>query len=241
MNAIVLAGGTGSRLGPVSQAVNKHLLPVGDRPLLLHAIDFLSKIGLFRRVLIVTDSQSMSPMARLCSGYSNLDACFINQPYPLGIVDAIGRTKNFCGDGPTLVLLGDNVFSDGQAAPVRAVITEATKSVHCDIWVRQVDAVYVSRYGIAELDDVGNVISIVEKPKTSKSNLAITGLYLFGQSIWSRLGSVKMSARHEFEIVDLLNLYNRDDAINHHEVIGPWYDFGSSLHDYYDKAKLLLP
>lgn len=241
MKAIILAGGTGTRLGSLTYVVNKHLLPVGDRPMLVHGLDFVKNVGI-DKLLIVTSAEYIGTFAALLDHYSEWDkkVYFAAQAKPAGIADAIRYGQDFCGDDPFLVLLGDNIINNANIPFVRnALINNNTRPMHrAHIWATELPD--VRHCGVLNVDANGTPIGIEEKPVNPCSNLAIVGCYVFDKSIWDMIGTLSPSNRGEFEIVDILNFYLVQNKLLWHKYIGHWMDLGNSLQSYYQESLRLV-
>lgn len=223
LKGVVLAGGSGSRLFPLTLVTNKHLLPVYDRPMIYYPLHALKGMGC-EEVLVVVGGRSVGDILELLHDGSDLglSLTYRYQRGALGIAHAIGLAREFAGIDPIAIVLGDNIlhgslrgFADEFAAGdagAGAVLKEVPDP---------------QRFGVAELDESGRVIGFEEKPEEPKSNLIPIGVYFFRPSVFDVIGSLRPSARGEFEITDLLNHYLRDDALIHTVFDGEWQDAGT--------------
>jgi glucose-1-phosphate thymidylyltransferase len=224
LKGVVLAGGSGSRLFPLTLVTNKHLLPVYDRPMIFYPLQTLREMGC-REVLVVVGGRSVGDILELLHDGSDmgLSLTYRYQRGALGIAHAIGLAREFAANGPIAVVLGDNIvhgslrdFTDRfEADPMMeagAVLTQVSDP---------------GRFGVAELADDGRVVGFEEKPKVPKSNLIPIGVYLFRSSVFDVIDTLTPSARGEFEITDLLNHYLAAGSLAHTVFSGEWQDAGT--------------
>jgi len=208
MKGILLAGGTGSRLHPITKTVSKQLLPVYDKPMVYYPLSTLLSLGISEILIITTPKDKDSFQALLGDG-SSLGCSFVYaaQAKPNGIAEAFLIGADFIGNGSVALILGDNLFYGG-AIQKLSPSTDFTGGLIFGTHVQNPE-----RYGIVELDTQGNVKSIEEKPKSPKSNLAIPGLYFFDHSVVEKAKQVKPSARGELEITDIHNTYWKENRL----------------------------
>jgi glucose-1-phosphate thymidylyltransferase len=207
MKGIVLAGGTGSRLHPITGGVSKQLLPVFDKPLIYYPLSVLMLAGI-REILVVTTPESAESFRRLLGDGSQwgISLTYVDQPRPEGLAQAIILGEAHIGDDDVALILGDNIFY-GQGFP--ALLRRAVASLDgCVLFGYRVR--HPQRYGVGRLDVQGRLVSIDEKPANPRSDLAITGLYLYDRRVVEMAQSLTPSARGELEITDLNNLYLAD-------------------------------
>ena len=241
MKGIILAGGSGSRLWPLTLVTNKHLLPVYDKPMIYWPLDNVLRAAI-KDVFVVTGGNHFDAIgALLGSGdEEELSALGLKGPAnfsygvqkkPAGIAHALGLAKEFAGIDPVAVVLGDNIFQD------RDFIRNARESFHkgAHIFVKEVPETHLyeeikgkrrAKYGIAEIKD-GKVVSIEEKPEKPKSNLAVTGAYIYDARVFDVVRTLKPSWRGELEITDVNNYYINAGAMSYSLVPGEWTDAGS--------------
>jgi len=222
MKGVVLAGGTGSRLYPLTKVTNKHLLPVGYAPMLWHPVWKMKQAGI-EEILIVTGTEHMGDVVG-CLGSGKDFGCRFTykvQDEAGGIAQALGLAENFAGADNLCVILGDNIFEDDLSAQVRAYDDQGKgarimlKAVHDP-----------QRYGVAEL--VGErVVGIEEKPREPKSNMSVTGIYFYDAGVFGIIRGVKPSGRGEMEITDVNNAYISRGEMSFGIFQGWWTDAGT--------------
>ena len=224
---IILAGGYGTRLGPLTKAVNKQLLPLYDKPLIYYPLSVLMLAGI-RNILIITNKNEKSNFIKLLGDGSQLGIkiIFLEQSKPKGLPDAFIIGKNFIGKDDVVLILGDNFFY-GQGFTNR-LKNALKKNNGATIFTYIVNN--PSDYGILETSKRNKIKKIIEKPFRPKSNLAITGLYFFNHKVINFAKSLKPSKRNELEIVDLLNIYLKKKLLRA-EFMGrgsAWLDTGNA-------------
>jgi glucose-1-phosphate thymidylyltransferase len=208
---IILAGGTGTRLHPATLAVNKQLIPVYDKPMIYYPLSVLMQAGI-REVLIISSPESLDSYRTLFGDGSKwgMLISYALQPSPDGLAQAFTIGADFINGTPVSLVLGDNIFF---GAGLEKLLLSAKARQHgATVFTYEVDD--PQRYGIVELDESGRPIHIVEKPAHPKSNLAVTGLYFYDETVVERARSIKPSARGEYEITDLNQLYLEDGSLH---------------------------
>lgn len=220
MKGIVLAGGTGSRLYPLTKVTNKHLLPVGDKPMIYYPIGKLTEAGI-EEILIVTGTEHMGDVVTLLGSGREFGCRFTYkvQDEAGGIAQALGLGRNFVGADSMAVILGDNIFESSLTEPIQAWPGKGAR-----IFTREVPD--PSRYGVATLDG-DQVVNIEEKPPRPASNQAVTGIYLYDNTVFDLIGKLKPSARGELEITDVNNHYIQSGSMSYSELDGWWTDAGT--------------
>jgi glucose-1-phosphate thymidylyltransferase len=233
MKGVILAGGTGSRLHPLTRITNKHLLPIYDRPMVTYAIEALVAGGI-EEVLVVTGGTHAGEFFRLLGdghGHGIGLLQYAYQEREAGIADALGLAERFAGDDRVLVMLADNIFErsikpaienfERQERGARIVLSKVGEPEH------------LRHLGVAELDG-DKVVRIVEKPESPPSEFAVTGLYFYDSSVFEFLPTLSPSARGELEITDVNNWFVEKGEMEYDVVEGFWGDAGESIDAYYE-------
>lgn len=221
---VLLAGGSGSRMRPLTEHMNKHLIPVHMRPMIEYALGTLLGMGL-RQILVVTAQRHMGQIVELLgSGRrygEGVELSYRVQDEARGIADALRLAESFAAGRRVAVILGDNVFDDdGLGAAQRRI--QAAAGPMAGVFLAQVDD--PRAYGVATLKG-DRVAQIQEKPDVPASNLAVTGLYLYPPDVFDRIRGLSPSARGEYEISDVNDAYAREGRLLHHRVKA-WFDAG---------------
>jgi glucose-1-phosphate thymidylyltransferase len=201
---IILAGGSGTRLHPLTHVTSKQLLPVYDKPMIYYPLSVLMLAGI-RDVLIITTPQDAPQFKHLLGDGSQwgMAITYREQPRPEGLAQAFIIGRDFVGNDPSCLILGDNIFyGHGLPQSLRKAAEETSGATVFGYWVNDPE-----RYGVAEFDKSGQVISLVEKPKEPKSNWAVTGLYFYDNQVIDMARDLKPGARGELEITDINKLY----------------------------------
>lgn len=237
MKGIILAGGHGTRLYPVTAAVNKHLLPLYDKPMIYYSLSSLMLAGLKEIALITRPDQLSLYQALLGDGsHLGLSISYIEQDHPRGLSEAFLLTEDFLAGDSACLVLGDNLFYGQGFSPLLSSARQRIETGNAGACVFAYHVESPKRYGVVEFDKQGMAISIEEKPEKPRSNYAVTGLYFYNSSVVERAKSLKPSARGELEITDLNVSYLADKNLSV-EVIGrgiAWLDTGT--HDSFLEA-----
>ncbi len=220
MRGVLLAGGSGSRLYPLTKVTNKHLLPVGDKPMIFHPIEKMTRAGI-SEILVVTGTEHMGAVVGLLGSGRDFDCRFTYrvQDEPGGIAQALGLARDFASGDPILVILGDNIFSTDLTNQVATYRGTGAK-----IFLMEVDR--PERFGVAEVHQ-GRILRILEKPERPPSNLAVTGIYIYDHQVFDIIEGLQPSRRGELEITDVNNAYLRRNLLDHAILDGWWTDAGT--------------
>jgi glucose-1-phosphate thymidylyltransferase len=223
MKGIVLAGGKGSRLNPLTRVTNKHLLPVYDKPMIYYPIQTLVNAGI-AEILLVTGGQNAGDFLRLLGDGREFGLKHLNYTYQEGeggIAEALGLAEHFAGDESVCVILGDNIIEGN----IRRAVTEFRKQEQgAKILLKEVQD--AQRFGVAEIQ-ADRVVAIEEKPLHPKSNYAVIGVYLYDASVFEKIRRLKPSGRGELEITDVNNFYLEERKLTYEILQGWWTDAGT--------------
>jgi glucose-1-phosphate thymidylyltransferase len=231
MKGVILAGGTGSRLFPLTKVTNKHLLPVYDKPMIYYPLECMAKAGI-EEVLLVTGGNNSGDFIRLLGNGRDFGLKNLNYTYQDGaggIAQALGLAEHFAGGDSICLILGDNIL---QYTIRKAAQNFIQQGEGAKILLSQVEN--PKAYGVAEMDGE-RVVSIVEKPKDPKSNWAVIGIYFYDKNVFDIVRLLKPSARNELEITDVNNAYIQRGSMTYDKVHGFWADAGENI-DFYLKA-----
>ena len=229
MKGIVLAGGSGTRLYPITKGISKQLLPIYDKPMIFYPISTLMLAGI-RDILIISTPHDLPAFERLLGDGSNYGVHFeyAEQPSPDGLAQSFLIGEEFIGDDCVCLVLGDNIFYGqgftGMLAEAVATAERDSKATIFGHWVADPE-----RFGVAEFDDEGNVLSLEEKPKNPKSNYAVAGLYFYPNRVVEVAKTIKPSPRGELEITDVNECFRRDGELKL-QIMGrgfAWLDTGT--------------
>jgi len=223
MKGVILAGGTGSRLHPLTKITNKHLLPVYDKPMIYYPLQTLVDAGI-TQILLVTGGRNSGDFLRLLANGKEFGLNHLNYTYQEGeggIADALGLAEHFADGGKICVILGDNIIERG----IRHAVEDFRRQERgAKILLKEVhDA---QRFGVAEIHD-GRIVGIEEKPLHPKSNYAVTGIYMYDQAVFDKIRHLVPSRRGELEITDVNNLYIREGTMTFSHLEGWWTDAGT--------------
>ncbi len=219
MKGVILAGGTGSRLYPLTKVTNKHLLPVYDKPMIYYPIQTLINAGI-KEIMIVSGRGHAGHFLELLGSGADLGVKFTYeiQEEAGGIAQALSLAERFADEDDVAVILGDNIFQDN----IKEDVSNFTGGAK--IFLKEVSDAH--RFGVAELNG-DKVIGIQEKPRDPKSNLAVTGLYIYSNSVFKVVKDLKPSARGELEITDVNNYFVNNGTMEYRILDGFWSDAGT--------------
>ena len=233
MKGVILAGGTGSRLHPLTRITNKHLLPIYDRPMISYAIEALVRSGVSEMMLVTGGTHAGEFLRLLGNGQEfGIDRLFYAyQEKPGGIADALGLAEKFVAGDRTVVLLGDNIFERS----IRHCVEAFRKQEHGArvVLSRETDREHLRNLGVAKLNGSRRIERIVEKPDQPPSDFAVTGVYFYDETVWSVLPELRPSVRGELEITDVNNWYLERGLMEYDILEGFWGDAGESMPAYY--------
>ena len=222
IKGVILAGGTATRLKPLTKVTNKHLLPIGRKPMIYYPIEKLRNAGI-EEILIVTGMDHMGSVVNLLGSGKDFDCKFTYkvQDEAGGIAQALALAENFAGGKAVAVILGDNIFEDS-LTPYLEKYAEIGSGSH--ILLKEVHD--PERFGVAEVE-CSKVVSIEEKPKVPKSNLAVAGVYFYDGGVYDIIKTLKPSGRGEYEISDVNNHYIKSGKMTWSSMQGWWSDAGT--------------
>ncbi len=217
---VILAGGTGSRLAPMTKVTNKHLLPVYNKPMVFFPIETLKKSGI-TEVLIITGTESAGDFMKILGSGEEMGMHFTFrvQDGSAGIADALRLAENFAGNDDLAVILGDNIYEDDFSTE----ISEFVGGAH--VFLKEV--LDPTRFGVATLSDSGEVTKIIEKPENPETGFAVTGLYLYDNSIFKKISGLSPSERGEYEISDVNQMYIDEKKMRASILQKGWNDAGT--------------
>jgi glucose-1-phosphate thymidylyltransferase len=223
MKGVVLAGGTGNRLLPITRVTNKHLLPVYDKPMVYYPIQALVNAGI-KEILLVTGGKNAGDFLRLLGNGKDFGLKHLNYTYQEGeggIAEALGLAEHFSDGEPICVILGDNIIENNIC---RAVENFKTQKQGARLLLKEVP--HAERFGVAEIHG-GNVVGIEEKPRVPKSNYSVIGIYLYDETVFQKIRRLQPSGRGELEITDVNNFYIQEGTLSYEMLEGWWTDAGT--------------
>jgi glucose-1-phosphate thymidylyltransferase len=233
MKGVILAGGTGSRLHPLTRITNKHLLPIYDRPMISYAIEALVMAGVTEMMLVTGGTHAGEFLRLLGNGQEfGIERLFYAyQDKPGGIAEALGLAEKFVGGDRAVVLLGDNIF--GRSIRHCAEAFSKQERGARVVLSKETDREHLRHLGVAQLNGRSRIERIIEKPEHPPSDYAVTGVYFYDETVWSVLPQLKPSGRGELEITDVNNWYLERGVMEYDILEGFWGDAGESMTAYY--------
>lgn len=224
MKGIIVVGGLGTRLKPMTRVTNKHLLPVGRFPMVYYPLHSLVDAGV-RDIIIVTGGNSPGDFLELLQDGSEFGLehlYFTYQSEPRGIADALRLSEHFVDREPCVLILGDNILNGS----IKSYVDEfREQQTGMKILLKEVPD--PERFGVPELDDEGNITRVIEKPETPPSRYAVIGVYMMDEQVWDILPTLQLSKRGQYEITDVQNEYLARDQLTHHIIDCDWSDAGT--------------
>jgi glucose-1-phosphate thymidylyltransferase len=233
VKGVVLAGGSGTRLHPLTRITNKHLLPIYDRPMINYAIEALALAGINEMMLVTGGTHAGEFLRLLGNGHEfGMDRLlYAYQDRPGGIAEALGLAERFAGDDPVLVMLADNIVEQTFRATVERFAEQGSGARI--ILTEERDPVHLRHLGVPEFDPEARITRIVEKPDDPPSAFAVTGIYCYDPDVFRVIGTLEPSGRGELEITDVNNWYVAQGTIAYDVLEGFWGDAGESIDAYY--------
>ncbi|MEK7181300.1 MAG: sugar phosphate nucleotidyltransferase [Patescibacteria group bacterium] len=223
IKGVILAGGQGTRLRPFTHLINKHLLPVYDKPLIYYPLLAMRNAGI-KEILLTSNKEDLPNFKKLLGSGSefNLRITYAAQNGPKGIAHALALAEKFANGAKIAVMLGDNIFTNHEQ--IKSGVAAFAKDGGARLFLKEVPD--PERFGIAEVHQA-RITSIIEKPKSPLSNLAVTGLYLYDSDVFAIVKTLKPSERGELEITDVNNYYVKNGLARYDIVKGDWIDAGT--------------
>ena len=233
MKGVILAGGSGSRLAPLTRITNKHLLPLYDRPMVTYAVEALVEAGVQELMLVTGGTHAGEFFRLLGNGHEyGIDRLFYAyQEREGGVAEALGLAERFVAGDRCCVLLADNVFEQSLRPVVERF--EAQERGSLIVLSEIEEAEHLRHLGVAEFDGE-RVVRVVEKPADPPSHFGVTGLYFYDEQVWDMLPTLVPSGRGELEITDVINWYLERDQVEFEVIEGYWGDAGESIDAYHD-------
>jgi glucose-1-phosphate thymidylyltransferase len=229
MKGVILCGGSGTRLKPLTNIINKHLLPVYNQPMIYYPIRTLVNSGI-RDIMLVCGGNNAGDFLRVVGNGQEFGLKHVAYTYQKeagGIAQALSLAEDWVNNEPVCVILGDNIIHQ----PISNYVEMFTNSPdYARIFLTEVD--HPEWYGVVSMNDKGDVVKITEKPKCPKSNLIAVGLYMYEETVWKYIKSLTVSARKELEVTDLNNVYLKNRKLKAHKLDGFWGDAGESIDTY---------
>ncbi|RKZ28477.1 spore coat protein [bacterium] len=236
MKGVVLAGGLGTRLYPLTKITNKHLLPVYDEPMIYYPIKSLVEAGI-DDIMIVCGGNHAGEFLRLLGNGAEFGLKHLNYTYQEregGIAEALGLCRHFVDGDKVVVFLGDNIIGESLADAVREF---EHQNGGARILLKEVED--PTDYGVAKFDDNGQIIEIIEKPKIPPSKAAVVGIYMYDSQVFDIIKTLKPSDRGELEITDVNNAYLKMGKLRYSILKDFWADAGASIEAYFDTIRIV--
>lgn len=235
MKALILAGGTGTRLRPLTHSLPKQLIPIANKPIILYAIEHIKQAGISDIGIILSPETGEQIIRVLNENCTNVSLTYITQEKPLGLAHAVKTAKNYLGDSSFIMYLGDNMIGGG----VTKIIEEFNSSKSdAAILLKEIED--PRKFGVAELDQFGNIKFLIEKPKCPSSNLALVGIYLFTSSIHDAISKISPSERGELEITDAIQQLLQSNRKIKTTILEEWWIDTGKKDDLLKANKIIL-
>jgi glucose-1-phosphate thymidylyltransferase len=235
IKALILSGGKGTRLRPITHTSAKQLVPVANRPILFYALDAVRAAGIQDVGIVVGDTHQEIRDAVGNGDAFDIRVTYIQQDAPSGLAHAVKISQDFLQDSPFVMYLGDNLIPDG----ISDLVQEFASS-DCDAQILLASVPNPSSFGVAELDAAGQVVRLEEKPAKPRSDLALVGVYMFNKTVFTAVHGIQPSARNELEITDAIQyLIDHGNAVKSHIIKGWWKDTGK-LEDMLEANRIVL-
>jgi glucose-1-phosphate thymidylyltransferase len=231
---IILAGGSGSRLYPLTKVTNKHLLPVGDKPMIYHSIHKLTQAGI-TDILVISGTDHLGSIVSLLGSGAEF-GCSLTyrvQDEAGGIAQALGIAESFVNGGRCIVILGDNIFEN----PLGPFVS-AFEAQPCGARLLLIEHENPHRFGVATLGENQKLLTIVEKPKQPASNCIVTGIYAYDSAVFDYIRACTPSQRNELEITDVNNLYIQDGNC-YYDILSGWWSDAGTFESLYHASQLI--
>ncbi len=224
MRGLILAGGSGTRLRPITDVLNKNLVPVGGKLMLEYPLMKMAEAGI-TEVCIVSGVEHIGMVIELCKSGSKwgLDLTYRVQEKPMGIAHGIGLAKNFARNDDLLVILGDNLFE----ASLKPIVDYHNSHISNNAFVLVKEVPDPCRFGVVEYDGNGKVKAVIEKPEVAPSNDIVIGVYCYPPDVFDKIERLQPSPRGEYEVTDLTNMYLNERKLKTHKIDGFWVDAGT--------------
>ena len=233
MKGVLLAGGSGTRLHPLTRITNKHLLPIYDRPMISYAIEALVMAGITDMMLVTGGTHAGEFLRLLGNGHDHgIDRLsYAYQDRPGGIAEALGLAERFAGDEPVLVMLADNIVERSFRSTVEEFTSQGNGARI--VLSEEHDPMHLRHLGVPAFDAQGRIATIMEKPEDPPSTYVVTGIYCYSPDVFQIIGTLEPSGRGELEITDVNNWYVQQGTMQYDVLEGFWGDAGESIDAYY--------